>query len=105
MQQFRGVEYDHKPNDVEIWKSGVDVTLSAAETEKQDEQTGEIRIVWICDIDRYTLQEYIYFQQSNYEEALRIANEANATANQAIEIAQTGNEYTEAGKILLGEEV
>ncbi|MBQ2857542.1 MAG: hypothetical protein IJE78_10580 [Bacteroidaceae bacterium] len=105
MQQFRGVEYDHKPNDVEIWKSGVDVTLSAVETEKQDEQTGETRIVWICDIDRYTLQEYIYFQQSNYEEALRIANEANATANKAKEIAQTGNEYTEAGKILLGEEV
>ncbi|MBR6606207.1 MAG: hypothetical protein IKK92_10155 [Prevotella sp.] len=105
MQQFRGVEYDHKPNDVEIWKSGVDVTLSAVETEKQDEQTGETRIVWICDIDRYTLQEYIYFQQSNYEEALRIANEANATANEAKEIAQTGNEYTEAGKILLGEEV
>ena len=105
MQQFRGVEYDHKPNDVEIWKSGVDVTLSAVETEKQDEQTGETRIVWICDIDRYTLQEYIYFQLSNYEEALRIANEANATANKAKEIAQTGNEYTEAGKILLGEEV
>lgn len=105
MQQFIGVEYDHKPNDVEIWKSGVDVTLSAVETEKQDEQTGEARIVWICDIDRYTLQEYIYFQQSNYEEALRIANEANATANEAKEIAQTGNEYTEAGKILLGEEV
>lgn len=105
MQQFRGVEYDHKPNDVEIWKSGVDVTLSAVETEKQDEQTGETRIIWICDIDRYTLQEYIYFQQSNYEEALRIANEANATANEAKEIAQTGNEYTEAGKILLGEEV
>lgn len=105
MQQFRGVEYDHKPNDVEIWKSGVDVTLSAVETEKQDEQAGETRIVWICDIDRYTLQEYIYFQQSNYEEALRIANEANVTANEAKEIAQTGNEYTEAGKILLGEEV
>lgn len=105
MQQFIGVEYDHKPNDVEIWKSGVDVTLSAVETEKQDEQTGETRIVWICDIDRYTLQEYIYFQQSNYEEALRIANEANVTANEAKEIAQTGNEYTEAGKILLGEEV
>lgn len=105
MQQFIGVEYDHKPNDVEIWKSGVDVTLSAVETEKQDEQTGETRIVWICDIDRYTLQEYIYFQQSNYEEALRIANKANVTANEAKEIAQTGNEYTEAGKILLGEEV
>ena len=105
MQQIIGVEYDHKPNDVEIWKSGVDVTLSAVETEKQDEQTGETRIVWICDIDRYTLQEYIYFQQSNYEEALRIANEANVTANEAKEIAQTGNEYTEAGKILLGEEV
>lgn len=105
MQQFRGVEYDHKPNDVEVWKSGVDVTLNAVETEKIDEQSGDKRTVWICDIDRYTLQEYIYFQQSNYEEALRIANEANLTANEAKEIAQTGNEYTEAGKIMLGEEV
>lgn len=105
MQQFRGVEYDHKPNDIEVWKSGVDVTLNAVETEKIDEQSGDKRTVWICDIDRHTLQEYIYFQQSNYEEALRIANEANLTANEAKEIAQTGNEYTEAGKIMLGEEV
>lgn len=104
MQQFRGVEYDHKPNNVEVWKSGVDVTLSAVETEKVDEQTGGKRIVWVCDIDRYTLQEYIYFQQSNYEEALRIANEANTTANKAKEIAQAGNDYTKAGKIMLGEE-
>lgn len=104
MQQFRGVEYDHKPNNVEVWKSGVDVTLSAVETEKVDEQAGGKRIVWVCDIDRYTLQEYIYFQQSNYEEALRIANEANATANKAKEIAQAGNDYTKAGKIMLGEE-
>lgn len=104
MQQFRGVEYDHKPNNVEVWKSGVDVTLSAVETERADEQTGDKRIVWVCDIDRYTLQEYIYFQQSNYEEALRIANEANTTANEAKEIAQIGNDYTKAGKIMLGEE-
>lgn len=104
MQQFRGVEYDHKPNNVEVWKSGVDVTLSAVETEKVDEQVGGKRIVWVCDIDRYTLQEYIYFQQSNYEEALRIVNEANTTANKAKEIAQAGNDYTKAGKIMLGEE-
>lgn len=104
MQQFRGVEYDHKPNNVEVWKSGVDVTLSAIKTERVDEQTGGKRIVWVCDIDRYTLQEYIYFQQSNYEKALRIANEANTTANEAKEIAQTGNDYTKAGKIMFGEE-
>lgn len=104
MQQFRGVEYDHKPNNVEVWKSGVDVTLSVIKTERVDEQTGGKRIVWVCDIDRYTLQEYIYFQQSNYEKALRIANEANTTANEAKEIAQTGNDYTKAGKIMLGEE-
>lgn len=104
MQQFRGVEYDYKPNNVEVWKSGVDVTLSAVETEKVDERAGGKRIVWVCDIDRYTLQEYIYFQQSNYEEALRIANEANTTANKAKEIAQAGNDYTKAGKIMLGEE-
>lgn len=104
MQQLRGVEYDYKPNNVEVWKSGVDVTLSAVETEKVDERAGGKRIVWVCDIDRYTLQEYIYFQQSNYEEALRIANEANTTANKAKEIAQAGNDYTKAGKIMLGEE-
>lgn len=104
MQQLRGVEYDYKPNNVEVWKSGVDVTLSAVETEKVDERAGGKRIVWVCDIDRYTLQEYIYFQQSNYEEALRIANEANTTANKAKEIAQAGNDYTKAGKFMLGEE-
>lgn len=66
MQKLTGVEYDKKPNDIEIYKTGVDITLSAVETEKVDSQTGETRIVWICDIDRYTLLEYIYYQQSNY---------------------------------------
>lgn len=43
-----------------------------------------------------------------YDEMMKIsskADQATTTANEAKEIAQTGNEYTEAGKILLGEEV
>ena len=66
MQKFIGVEYDKKPNDVEIYKTGVDITISAVETEKVDKQTGETKIIWICDIDRYTLLEYAYYQQNKY---------------------------------------
>lgn len=66
MQKFIGVEYDKKPNDVEIYKTGVDITISAVETEKVDQQTGETKTIWICDIDRYMLLEYVYYQQSKY---------------------------------------
>lgn len=110
MQKLTGVEYDKKPNDIEIYKTGVDITLSAVETEKVDSQTGETRTVWICDIDRYTLLEYVYYQQANYEKTLAVANEAgqvaadaNETANKALEIAEVGGEYAQAGKIMLGE--
>ena len=110
MQKLIGVEYDAKPNDIEIYKTGVDVTLSAVETEKVDSQTDEKRTVWICDIDRYTLLEYVYYQQSNYEKALATANEASEVAanadkkaEEALEIAETGGEYAQAGKIMLGE--
>lgn len=66
MQKFIGVEYDKKPNDVEIYKTGVDITISAVETKKVDQQTGETKTIWICDIDRYMLLEYVYYQQSKY---------------------------------------
>ena len=67
MQKFVDVEYDHKPNDIEIYKSGVDVITKCVETQKEDEQSGTVRTVWICDVERYTLLEYIYVQQSKYD--------------------------------------
>ncbi len=103
MQSFTGVEFNSKPNEINIYKTAVDVVTSCVETEKTDEQTGDTKVVYICDVNRYSLQEYIYFQQSNYENALNVANAANDTANQALEIAKTTNEYAEAGAIMLGE--
>lgn len=88
MQKLIGVEFDQKPNDVEIYKSGVDRVISAVETEKVDSQTGEKRVVWVCDIDRYTLLEYVYFQESNYERTLSLINEAS-------EIAANANKYAD----------
>lgn len=67
MQKFVDVEYDHKPNDIEIYKSGVDVIIKCVETQKEDEQSGTTRMVWICDVERYSLLEYIYVQQSKYD--------------------------------------
>lgn len=67
MQKFVDVEYDHKPNDIEIYKSGVDVITKCVETQKEDEQSGITRTVWICDVERYSLLEYIYVQQSKYD--------------------------------------
>ena len=67
MQKFVDVEYDHKPNDIEIYISGVDVITKCVETQKEDEQSGTTRMVWICDVERYSLLEYIYVQQSKYD--------------------------------------
>ena len=67
MQKFVDVEYDHKPNNIEIYKSGVDVITKCTETQKKDEQSGTTRTVWICDVERYSLLEYIYVQQSKYD--------------------------------------
>lgn len=67
MQKFVDVEYDHKPNDIEIYKSGVDVITKCVETQKEDEQSSTTRTVWICDVERYSLLEYIYVQQSKYD--------------------------------------
>ena len=67
MQKFVDVEYDHKPNDIEIYKSGVDVITKCVETQKEDKQSGTTRTVWICDVERYSLLEYIYVQQSKYD--------------------------------------
>ena len=67
MQKFVDVEYDHKPNDIEIYKSGVDVITKCVDTQKEDEQSGTMRTVWICDVERYSLLEYIYVQQSKYD--------------------------------------
>ena len=67
MQKFVDVEYDHKPNNIEIYKSGVDVITKCTEMQKKDEQSGTTRTVWICDAERYTLLEYIYIQQSKYD--------------------------------------
>lgn len=67
MQKFVDVEYDHKPNDIEIYKSGVDVITKCIETQKKEEQLDITRAVWICDVERYSLLEYIYAQQSKYD--------------------------------------
>ena len=110
MQKLIGVEFDKKPNEIEIYKTGADVVLSAVETIKTDNQSGEERVVWVCDIDRYTLLEYVYYQQANYTRALSVATEAgqvaanaNELANEALELAKNGNEYAQAGKIMFGE--
>lgn len=89
MQRLVGVEFGFKPNEVEIYKTGVDIITSCVETQKTDEQTGGQRIVWICDVDRYTLLEYVYYQQNQY----------TAFENDLI---QTKVGLTEAYELILG---
>lgn len=66
MQKLVDIEFDHKPNDIEVYKTGVDVITKCVETEKHDEMSGETRIVWVCDINRYESQEYIMYQMGQY---------------------------------------
>lgn len=67
MQKFVGVEYDHKPNDIEIYKSGVDVITKCVETQKEYNPLCATVTMWICDVERYSLLEYVYVQQSKYD--------------------------------------
>ena len=90
MQKFVGVEYDHKPNDVEIYKTGVDVIVSCVETEKTDPQTQEVRTVWICDVDRYTLLEYVYYQQSKYDNIQRDVTQTQVGLIEVYELLMGG---------------
>ncbi len=94
MQKFTGVEFSQKPAEVEVYKSGVDVFTSRVETKKTDEQTGEERTVWVCDVERYSLQEYIYVQQNKFND------EVGAVQN---ELAQTQLAITEVYELLLGD--
>lgn len=59
-------EFDHEPQDLEIYQTGVDKFSKKEQAEVADEMTGEIRTVWYCDFVRYTLLEYIYEQQQVY---------------------------------------
>lgn len=67
MEKFVAAEYDHKPNNIEIYKSGVDVITKCVETQKENKKTGMKRTVWLCDVERYSLLEYVYIQQSKYD--------------------------------------
>lgn len=76
MKKLIGVEYDHKPNETEIYKTGVDVITKCIEIQKQDKITEEVKTAWLCDVERYTLLEYILVQQSKYDD---IASELTQT--------------------------
>lgn len=64
MQRLNNVEFDHKPQDVEVYKSGVDVVVRCEEKQKTDTDTGEVRTVWECDLERYDSDEYIKLQMA-----------------------------------------
>lgn len=92
MQSFTGVEFDSKPNEINIYKTAVDVVTSCIETEKTDEQTGDTKVVYVCDVERYTLLEYIYVQQSKYDAV-------------QTELTQTQVGLIEVYELLLGGEI
>lgn len=65
MQKLYNVEFDHKPNEVEVYKTGVDVVTRCEEVVKPDDMSeGGTRTVWMCDLDRYESDEYIKYQMA-----------------------------------------
>lgn len=65
MTRLYDVEFDHKPNDVEVYKTGVDVVTKCEEVVKPDEMSeGGTRTVWVCNLDRYDSDEYIKYQMA-----------------------------------------
>lgn len=67
MQRLRNIEFDHKPNDIEVYKTAVDVVTRCEEKQVEDQMTGEVRTVWECDLDRYESDEYIKYQMGQYK--------------------------------------
>lgn len=68
MQTLLNVEFDHKPQDIEVYKTGVDVVTRCEQKEKTDPQDGSTRVVWECDLKRYDADEYIRLQMAQYAE-------------------------------------
>lgn len=97
MKLMTGIMYDERPEDVVVYPTSVMVTKSCEEVQVEDENSGTTSTKFKCDVEVYEVYEYIA-QISN------VANTANNTANEALTVAQTSNEYAEAGKIMLGEE-
>lgn len=69
MQKLLNVEYDHKPEAIEVYPSGVDVIIRCEQKVRTDEMSGQQneRIVWECDVERYDSDEYIKLQMAQYD--------------------------------------
>lgn len=96
MQLIKDVMYDERPEDVVVYPTSVMVVKSCTEVEITEHETEETFTKYKCDVEVYEVYEYIAQISS-------VANAANNTANQALEVAQTTNEYAEIGAIMLGE--
>lgn len=65
MQRLLNVDFDHEPQPIEVYKSGVDVVTRCEKKERWDEQMEAPITYWECDLDRYDSDEYIKLQMSN----------------------------------------
>lgn len=68
MQKLLSVEFDHKPQPIVVYKTGVDVVTRCEEKTKTDPEDGEVRTVYECDLERYDADEYIKLQMAQYVE-------------------------------------
>lgn len=59
MQLLTNVQYDSRPDTVQIFEGCVDVCLTCVETEIEDSITGEVSKKFLCNIERYETHEYI----------------------------------------------
>lgn len=60
MQHVVGAIFDEKPDDVTVYKSSVQKLVSATEIDvKVDDKSDETMKKWQCDIDVYSIVEYI----------------------------------------------
>lgn len=59
MKKIKEIIYDARPDDVTIYPTCVDVIKSCEMVEIEDESTGNIYQKYRCDMERYTVPEYI----------------------------------------------
>lgn len=68
MQKLYNVVYDVKPKEVTVRSPCIEIVKPCEKVEIKDEVSGEVSIKFLCDVERYTVSEYIAeLQRKNRE--------------------------------------
>lgn len=65
MELLKDVIYDEKPNNVMIFPTSVYIVKSCEEIEDNYAEDEPIQIKFLCDVEVYSINEYVLMMQKN----------------------------------------